>query len=200
MPTNKSFLHSLIHEYHLEHEILNKTIEEHVQEEIKRTTGLDYNAKHSNIGGWHSERNLDAKLGDNSASSALLLQLLASFSPCITQYIHANFEKFNTEPKEIYEWYYAGAWYNVAFGGSYNAPHVHPDCQISGAYYVRTEEPTKEHPLSGRIDFIDKNVQYGFFPTPGTLLLFPSDMLHWVHPYYGSKLRICLSFNIKNIT
>ena len=201
MFVNKTSLHPLIHQYDLDNDLLNQKLEQHVRQEIAKTAALNTEKKHSNIGGWHSDRDLDAKLGDGSIASGYLLKLFDSFSPAITQYIKSNTEKFNTTQKKAYEWNYAGSWYNVAFGGSYNAPHVHPYSQISGAYYIRTEEPTKTHPLSGRIDFIDEdNIQYGFFPKPGTLFLFPSDMLHWVHPYHGSDLRICLSFNLKNIT
>ena len=125
--------------------------------------------------------------------------MLELFSEPIMQFIDACHERFHVEPQFTYDWDYAGAWFNVAFRGSYNAPHTHPDCQISGAYYIRTEQPSKEYPFSGRTDFIHENMQYGFFPKPGTLLLFPSDMLHWVHPYYGSDIRICLSFNAKNV-
>ena len=199
MLINQTLLNPLIHQYDLGNESLNQKLENHVRQEIAKTKGLDTEKKHSNIGGWHSERDLDLKLGDHSLGSGYLLKLFDSFSPAITQYIQAHTEKFHTTQKKAYEWNYAGAWYNVAFGGSYNAPHIHPYCQISGAYYIRTEEPSKTHPLSGRIDFIDETIQYGFFPKAGTLFLFPSDMLHFVHPYHGSDLRICLSFNLKNI-
>jgi hypothetical protein len=192
-------IHPLIGVFQLGNEELNKKIADHVRQEIQKELSLNEVLKHSNIGGWHSKRDLDSKLGDGSPGSNLLLLLLASFSDSIMEYIRTNPEKFNTVAKESYDWNYAGTWYNVAFGGSYNAPHVHPGAQISGAYYVRTEEPDEKHPYSGRIDLIEDNVQYPFFPHPGTLILFPSDMLHWVHPYYGSDLRICLSFNAKNI-
>lgn len=193
-------IHPLIQEFHIEQPELNQKLEKLVRDEIDREKGLGIDAKHSNIGGWHSERNLDAKLADGSPRSALLIQLFESFSGPMTEYIRNNAEKFHTTQKEAYEWFYAGSWFNVAFKGSYNAPHVHPGCQISAAYYIRTEEPSKEHPFSGRIDFIDKNIQYGYFPKAGTLFLFPSDMLHWVHPYFGNDLRICLSFNAKKIS
>lgn len=192
--------HPFLYEFTLDLENVNKKLEAYVHEEMERTKGLDSSAKHSNIRGWHSERNLDTKLGDGSRGSNLLLPLFQALSEPMMAYIRACPTKFNVEPKPEYDWNYAGSWFNVAFQGSYNAPHTHPGCQISGAYYVRTEQPTKEEPFSGRIDFIDeKGTQYGFFPKAGTLFLFPSDMLHWVHPYYGDGIRICLSFNAKNI-
>lgn len=189
----------LIREFNLRHDEINRKLEEYVVNELKKYKEMNHPLRHSNIGGWHSDRDLHAKLGDGSPLSTLLIQLLDSFSMPINQYINSCHEKFGTTPSSAYYWDYTGAWFNVAFQGSYNSPHVHAGSQISGAYYIRTEQPEDEHPFSGRIDFIYNNLQYGFFPKPGTLLLFPSDMLHWVHPYHGSGIRICLSFNINNI-
>jgi len=191
----------LIGEFHLNNNALNKKIEDHVRQEIGEETKLAGLSQHSNIGGWHSKRDLDSKLGDGSAGSNLLLLLFASFSEPIMEYIRSNANKFNVAKKESYDWNYAGAWYNVAFAdsGSYNSPHTHPGAQFSGAYYVRTEEAPPQHPFSGKIEFIKDNIQYLYSPRAGTLFLFPSDLLHWVHPYYGKDLRICLSFNAKNI-
>lgn len=192
------YLHPLIQESQLDLPAVNEQLVEHVRQEIEKA-GLGAHTRHSNIGGWHSERNLDAKLGDGSPLSAQLIQVFSGFSAPITEYInHVGPAKFNVQEGN-YDWNYAGAWFNVAFNGSYNAPHTHPGCQISGAYYIRTEEPSKDAPMSGRIDFIVDNVQYSSFPKAGTLFLFPSEMLHWVHPYHGSDIRICLSFNAKNI-
>lgn len=196
---NISSLNPLIGEFHLDHDALNKRLEAFVQQRIKQDTGFDGVLKNSNVGGWHSNRELHAHLGDGSAESNQLLLLFESLTGPMNTYIRSHAEKFKTVPKESYDWNYTGAWYNVAFEGSYNAPHAHPGSQISAAYYIRTEEPNEKHPFSGRIDFIQNNIQYPYFPKPGTLLLFPSDLLHWVHPYYGKEIRICLSFNANNI-
>ncbi len=190
----------LIQEFHLSHDETNSKLEKLVKAEMEKSSGLvSKQLHHSNIGGWHSDRELHARLGDGSPMSNALLQLFASFSDPINEYINSCHEKMNVSPSKSYLWDYTGAWFNVSVKGGYNAPHVHPGNQISAAYYVRTEEPTAEYPYSGRIDFIHNNMQYPFYPKPGTLILFPSDMLHWVHPYYGSGIRICLSFNAAHI-
>jgi uncharacterized protein (TIGR02466 family) len=188
-----------VQKFHLNNDEVNHKLEEHVLHAVKQNQGLDSKALHTNIGGWHSERDLHAKLGDGTELSEQLIELLNSFSPPITEYIRKHADRFNTKPNDSYLWNYTGVWFNVGFQGSYNAPHTHPGSQISAAYYIRTEQPSSEHPFSGRIDFIHKNLQSGHFPKPGTLILFPSEMLHWVHPYYGTGLRICLSFNINSI-
>lgn len=193
----------LLYEFHLGLDDLNKQLEEYVQREVQKASTLQED--HSNYGGWHSDRNLDLHLDDGSKRSGLLIPLFLALSDAMKTYIRECHTKFKVEVKPEYDWNYTGAWFNVAFpkSGNYNSPHVHAQSnnQISGAYYIQTETPSSEHPLSGRIDFIDKQnkSQYGFFPKPGTLFLFPSDLLHWVHPYYGDKIRICFSFNVKGV-
>ncbi|EFB41748.1 hypothetical protein pah_c022o017 [Parachlamydia acanthamoebae str. Hall's coccus] len=187
----------LIQQFPLKNDVLNQKLEQYVASEMERTQN-DKKEQHSNIGGWQSKRDLHAHLADDS-SKGLLLELFQSFSAPMSQYISSCSELFNVQSNENYDWNYTGAWFNVAVRGGYNAPHVHPLSQISAAYYIYTEEPSSEYPFSGRIDFIIDNITYHFFPKPGTLILFPSDTLHFVHPYYGSTPRISLSFNVNNV-
>lgn len=189
-----------LQKFDLKQEDLNAKLEKYVVEEMRRTEKHGKKEQHSNIGGWQGDRDLHAKLGGETESSKLLLKLFASFSDPMMEYIKTCCVKNNVKPsKEGYDWDYTDAWFNVAVKGSYNAPHTHPLSDISAAYYVRTEEPPEGYPYSGRIDFYNEYGSDQFFPKPGTLLLFPSTMLHFVHPYYGNGLRICLSFNAKNI-
>jgi len=189
---------ALIQDFQLGNEELNKELEKFVLEEMKREMGRS-KEQHSNIGGWQSGRDLHAKVGNDTPYNLALLKLFSSFSQPIMQYVNACCVKSNIKPSKSYDWSYTGAWFNVASKGSYNAPHTHPLSQISGAYYIRTEEPLPEYPFSGRIDFFFEGGDNHFFPKPGTLLLFPSTMLHFVHPYYGSGHRISLSFNLSNV-
>jgi len=185
-----------IQEFHLGHDTLNQKLEENVLEEMNRKKDQ---VQHSNIGGWQSERDLHARLQDGTPLSLHLLKLFESFSAPMMEYINGCCARCNINPSSSYDWDYTGAWFNVATRGGYNAPHTHPFSEISGSYYIRTEEPSAEYPFSGRIDFYYENGDNHFFPKPGTLLLFPSTMLHFVHPYYGSGNRISLSFNVNRI-
>jgi hypothetical protein len=188
----------LIQEFHLDNDALNKELEKWVVDEIERQGGIQ-KEQHSNVGGWQSDRELHARLADGSQVSNLLVKLFDSFSGPMTHFINSCCIQCNLKINKSYEWHYTGAWFNVSTKGSYNAPHTHPLSEISGAYYIRTEEPTKENPFSGRIDFFYPGGDKSFFPTPGTLILFPGNTLHFVHPYYGEGHRICLSFNTNNI-
>lgn len=189
----------LIEDFQLGHEKLNQQLEAYVYEDMKQKEELRKNEQRSNIGGWQSERDLHTKLSQETPVGVLLLKLFDSFSNPITQYIKDTCAQANIKPSSRYDWNYTGAWFNVSTKGSYNAPHTHPFSQISAAYYIRTEDPTPEYPFSGRIDFIYENREKHFFPKPGTLILFPGNLLHFVHPYYGSGYRISLSFNLNNI-
>ena len=64
-------------------------------------------------------------------------------------------------------------------------------------------------PLSGTIEFIDPRVGIGAIKVPGNpfdeslrleaepgmMLMFPSWLKHYVHPYQGPGVRISISFN-----
>lgn len=195
---NGNFVPSiLLKEYQLGNEALNEELEKFVVEQMARKD--QKKEQHSNIGGWQSERDLHAKLGVGTPYSNALLKLFSSFSAPMMDYINSCCSKWNVKPSKSYDWDYTDAWFNVSARGGYNAPHTHPLSAISGAYYIRTEEPPAGYPFSGRIDFYNENGEQYYFPKAGTLILFPGTMLHFVHPYYGTGHRICLSFNANNI-
>jgi len=100
-------------------------------------------------------------------------------------------------------------WATVCRAGAYHAPHSHPDSAWSGVYYVNGGVDSPDYPLSGCLEFLDPRPgadavsapgdPYGepfrIRPQPGLLVLFPSWLCHWVHPYAGQTPRIAVSFN-----
>jgi hypothetical protein len=101
-------------------------------------------------------------------------------------------------------------WINVNGPGDYNMPHYHPGNTWSGVYYIRTGSDVPNRPTSGRIEFIDPRTRCDALgpkdglrhsgsiwisPVDGMLLIFPSYLEHYVHPYQGSGERITLAFN-----
>ena len=106
-------------------------------------------------------------------------------------------------------------WYNVNRYGDHHAPHTHPRCYLSGTYYVRmpsgpvnVDDP-RAHP--GCISFYDPRnsanmvtagtesdarSSYVVRPMPGTLLMWPSPLQHFVHPNLSEEHRITISFNL----
>jgi hypothetical protein len=76
-------------------------------------------------------------------------------------------------------------------------------------YYVDSGKENPDHPLSGILEFLDPRAgaeavsapgdPYGepfrVRPQAGLLVVFPSWLYHWVHPYAGETPRIAISFN-----
>ena len=119
------------------------------------------------------------------------------------------------------EWSLQG-WGNINRLGDYHDPHNHPYAYLSGTYYVRV--PAKDVSLKNRADvrpgcitFYDprgavnmtaiKNdpqvePEFTITPIPGMILLWPSFVMHFVHPNLSEEPRISISFNlmVKNPT
>ena len=119
------------------------------------------------------------------------------------------------------EWSLQG-WGNINRLGDYHDPHNHPYAYLSGTYYVRV--PAKDVSLKNRADvrpgcvtFYDprgsvnmtaiKNdpqvePEFTIAPKPGMILLWPSFVMHFVHPNLSEDSRISISFNlmVKNPT
>ncbi len=103
----------------------------------------------------------------------------------------------------------AVAWANVNRDGSYNVIHNHPGNHWSGVYYVSVGDPDPSVQWNGAIEFYDPRggatampvpgFNFGFSnavtPEPGTMIVFPSWLMHSVHPYRGSGVRISIALN-----
>lgn len=101
-----------------------------------------------------------------------------------------------------------GCWANVCGAGSSHRMHSHPNNYLSGVYYVRAP------PGANTINFHDPRAQASIIRPPvtqltgqntdqvvvevtdGTLLMFPSYMLHSVDTNDSHELRISISFNL----
>jgi uncharacterized protein (TIGR02466 family) len=101
-------------------------------------------------------------------------------------------------------------WINVNPPNAYNVPHDHPGSFWSGAYYVMNDHTGEAESLGGAISFLGPHhppagqavVKAPIFggnhtlrPASGTLLLFPSNAKHWVHPNMSASDRITVAFN-----
>jgi uncharacterized protein (TIGR02466 family) len=98
-------------------------------------------------------------------------------------------------------------WVALTRPGDYQTPHVHADAMLSGVYYcVMPGAPEPE----GCIDFITPvSAQEMSFlrglpmsycrvqPSEGALVLFPSYLRHYTHPFRSGDERICVVFNAR---
>lgn len=98
----------------------------------------------------------------------------------------------------------AEAWGVVYDEWGYHNMHSHHDSAWSGVYYVYTGNMAVN---SGTIEFLDprpaacalttdRSPLHPISPAPGLMLGFPSWLQHWVTPYQGDSVRICVAFNI----
>jgi len=152
----------------------------------------------SNIGGWHSRP--DFLNRPESAVAALTTWVTWA----VKQMVAAT-----AGPSAFKGTLSVAAWATTCRAGAYHAPHSHPDSAWSGVYYVDAGTINPDRPLSGVLEFLDPRVgaeavsapgdPYGepvrVRPEDGLLVVFPSWLYHWVHPYAGQTPRIAVSFN-----
>ena len=101
------------------------------------------------------------------------------------------------------------AWIVCQFAGDFNPPHIHRG-NISGVGYLKMPRSIilgSEKGLAGYISFMDGRVsmprnspplvqhRQSFKPKIGNLFIFPSFLMHDVHPFRGSGERRSFSFN-----
>lgn len=100
-------------------------------------------------------------------------------------------------------------WANVYRAGDYIVPHSHTRADMSVVYMLDPGDGEAADPNSGRFCFAEPRwalccqVEPGRLSntigpamTAGTMLIFPSDAVHFVHPYQGTRPRVTLSWNI----
>jgi uncharacterized protein (TIGR02466 family) len=153
----------------------------------------------SNIGGWHSRP--DFLNREEPAVGALTIWVTWAVSRMVDATAGRGAFK---GPLSI------SAWATICREGAYHAPHSHPDSAWSGVYYVDAGRFNPNRPLGGVLEFLDPRVGVEAVSTPGDpygepfrirpesglLVVFPSWLYHWVHPYAGQSPRIAVSFNV----
>jgi uncharacterized protein (TIGR02466 family) len=153
----------------------------------------------SNIGGWHSRPDFQNR--PEAAVGALTTWITWVVSRMVDATAEAGAFKGHAS---------IWAWATVCREGAYHAPHSHPGSAWSGVYYVDAGRTNTNRPLSGMLEFLDPRVGVEAVNTPGDpygepvrvrpesglLVVFPSWLYHWVHPYAGQTPRIAVSFNV----
>jgi len=152
----------------------------------------------SNIGGWHSRTDFLHRPDANVTALTTWITWALRRMICST-----TGREVATGTLSI------SAWATVCRAGAYHAPHSHPDNAWSGVYYVNSGSENPDQPHSGMLEFLDPRAgaeavsapgdPYGepfrVRPRSGLLVMFPSWLYHWVHPYQGEAPRIAISFN-----
>ncbi|HKX79092.1 MAG TPA: TIGR02466 family protein [Novosphingobium sp.] len=101
-------------------------------------------------------------------------------------------------------------WANVNEKGAFNAPHDHQGAHLSGSYYISM--PDSDDKSSGGLEFLNPSgvgwvrlpsggqmTHPTLFmrPKPGSIIIFPSYLRHWVYPNQEEAARISIAFNLR---
>ncbi len=179
-------------------EALNAALREQVLAKERAHPGV---AK-SNFGGWHSDEDLFEWGGD--AIAELHRRVMVGVQEITAQACGEAVKGLRAEPR-------VSGWANISRDRAYNGIHTHPECTWSGVYYVTLGERDMSDPRNGIIEFLDPRMgvdimqlpgqpfgtQLQINPEAGTMMVFPSWLHHWVHPFRGTGERISLAFNVR---
>lgn len=76
----------------------------------------------------------------------------------------------------------------------YGPPY--PMHRWAGAYYIDDGAPDPTMPYAGVFSFRVRSANYFIRPRAGLLMMWPAEILHEVHPFYGARQRVVINFNI----
>lgn len=99
-------------------------------------------------------------------------------------------------------------WININRKGHLNLPHVHPNIDFAGVYFIKTDEKVAigfknpDHMIQQFVhrytDYHAYNTDgYRYYPKDNDFIMFPAHMEHWVDENETDIPRISLAFNIK---
>ena len=176
---------------------LNRRLRELILENERQDAGMN----RSNVGGWHSK---DDFFRWKDPAIAELAERVAAGTQEITRQVCGEAIKGRGADMSI------SGWANVSRDRAYNSLHNHLRYTWSGVYYVTLGESDPAVRDSGAIEFLDPRIgidstllpgaAFGPFlrlqPEPGLMLMFPSWLQHWVHPFHGTGERISIAFNV----
>jgi uncharacterized protein (TIGR02466 family) len=156
-----------------------------------QATGQGYSR--TDGGGWVSGTDLNER-----DAFAPLTAYMISAAEGVLHFLQYEFEHF----------YICDCWANINGTGKAHPRHNHPNCILSGVYYVQTP------PNGGDIIFHDPRPQAGIFvpaikeatphniaqrfvePAEGLMMLFPAWLEHSTEPNTSMGERLSISFNI----
>lgn len=154
----------------------------------------------SNVGGWQSTDDFGAWAGEPGKQ---IIERMMAMTNHATRLL---FTQLQTGGQ--FGWKFA-IWANVNRRGEFNKMHFHPGSTWSGVYYVDDGGTVAGDRVSGSLSLLNpvQVASMSFFamqlpqaraimPEPGMMVLFPSYVLHSVHPHNGDRPRISIAFNV----
>ena len=159
----------------------------------------------SNMGGWQST---DDFAGWSGPAGSRLVKAAVALADSMTA-----LQGEDGLARVALDWK-VNAWANVNRDGHGNAAHHHPGCFWSCVYWVQTGEVGDggefeiQDPRGILPGFVAPSLRYALpgclsaggsdfiVPVAGTLLLFPSWLVHAVRPFRGAEPRISVAINL----
>ncbi len=96
-------------------------------------------------------------------------------------------------------------WLNVNGKGNFNMQHTHPKCDLSGIWYLTDNnnslvfiDPLQHSRSNLYLSFPELGISEGVFinAKAGEVIIFPSDLPHYVEPHSLDTKRVSVSFNM----
>ena len=151
--------------------------------------------KWSNILGWHSKDMLHERDSFDN-----LIQIINQNVLEVATFLQWDLQKFSLK--------ITTCWAIINRKLASNSVHNHPNSILSGVYYLKTPENcggiffSDPRPASQMI--IQPSIEFNLWNFPkitykaraGTMLIFPSWLLHGVEMNMSDEDRVCISFNI----
>tara|TARA_B100001287_G_scaffold174460_1_gene147035 strand:+ start:283 stop:888 length:606 start_codon:yes stop_codon:yes gene_type:complete len=190
----KLFPQPLIHYKFEDFKEQNKELEKYIKNLYQRDTdGL----QRSNIDGWHSP---DFSLKEKDSAAYKFFTSLRKYLVDVFKILGWQYD-----PNKII---ITNMWAIINKKNNFNLPHIHPNCYLSAAYYVKTHDgcgkikftnpnlaSRQRSPLiENKTDFNQNGIEID--PKEGDLLFFPAYLTHEVLRNNSNEERIVISFNI----
>ena len=190
----KLFPQPLIHYKFEDYKEQNIELEKYVKNLYEKDTdGL----QRSNIDGWHSP---DFSLKEKDTAAYKFFTSLRKYLIDVFKILGWRYD-----PDKIIM---TNMWAIINKKNNFNLPHIHPNCYLSAAYYVKTHDgcgkikftnpnlvSRQRSPLiENKTDFNQNGIEVD--PKEGDLLFFPAYLTHEVLRNNSDRERIVISFNI----
>ena len=150
----------------------------------------------AHVGGWYSRGGFLARDEPEVATlAAFFKQMVVDYLTEVVSEEFARSRKLNFH-----------TWVALTQQKEYQPPHVHAKSHISGVYYVNVPQTTKPQ---GALELMTPvgEQELGFFsqvsptsinvqPSAGDLVIFPSYLRHYTHPFYNGADRSLVVFTV----
>lgn len=156
--------------------------------EMSQAEGSDDEGR-AHVGGWYSRRGF---LQSENPSVQLLREYIAG---SLKQYLSKAVSPEFASRSQLT----MSAWVALTGEGDYQTPHIHPGTHLSAVYYAHVpNRPEPEGMLTfitpvgeQELDFFSSVAPSGYTvqPRAGDLVIFPSYLRHYTHPFKGVDRR-----------